>query len=81
MKEKNPEYYLVFRRNIRLLRNEKGLSAIEASKEVGLRSIKRYADLEEGRMPPSVSEVIRISDFYKVKIDTLINQTAIITFI
>ena len=73
--------YHTFRRNIRLLRHEKGFTANEAAKEVGLRHCKRYADLEEGRMPPHVEEIIKISEYYKVKIDTLIYKTSTIQFI
>lgn len=73
--------YHSFRRNIRMLRQEKGLSAVEASRKIGLRHQKRYLDLEEGRMPPHVDKVIKISEYFKVKIDTLIYKTATIQFI
>lgn len=73
--------YHTFKRNIRLLRHEKGFTAKEASEAVGLRNNKRFADLEEGRMPPHVDEVIKISEYFKVNIDTLIYKTATITFI
>lgn len=73
--------YHSFQRNIRLLRQEKSLSAKEAADLVGLRNSKRFGDLEEGRMPPHVDEIMKIAEFFKVKIDTIIYKTATITFI
>lgn len=63
----------IFRYNLRLLRHSEGLSATELSLKLNLFP-KRIADLEGGRMPPNLSDVVAIVDYFPITFDDLLDQ-------
>lgn len=69
-----------FRTNLRVLRGQTKVSAVELSKEIGLKSGSRITDLEYGRGTPEMEEVILIANYFKVKLDEIIYKEAKIYF-
>jgi DNA-binding XRE family transcriptional regulator len=59
-----------FRYNLRLLRATTELSGVELSDKLGLAS-KRINDLEEGRTPPKMEDVISIATFFNITLSDL----------
>lgn len=53
------------------LRLEKGLTQNEIAKRLGV-SRSAYTYYETGRSEPSISSLIKLSDFYEVSIDEII---------
>lgn len=62
-----------FRNNLRLLRTSHGLSGVELSAELKM-TPNRVHDLEEGRMPPKIDDLVRIIDFFDITFDDLLDQ-------
>lgn len=57
--------------NLRFLRDEAGLSQDAMAKELEI-TRARYAAYEEDRNEPSITMLIKISDYYKISIDALV---------
>ena len=66
--------------NIAVIRKAKGVSALDLSRDCGLKSQKRVNDIEEGRGRLSIDELIKIADYLGVSIDGILKKTAKITF-
>lgn len=62
-----------FKYNLRLLRTAKGLSGVEASEQMGMIA-NRVNDLEGGRMPPNITDLVKIVDFFDLSFDDLLDQ-------
>lgn len=60
-----------FRYNLQLLRQSEGLSGGELSLKLGMPE-KRINDLEGGRMPPRLDDLVRIADYFPITYDDLI---------
>lgn len=60
-----------FKYNLKLLRASSGLSGKELSIELDM-SVKRINDLEEGRMPPNLEDLIKIVGYFKISFDDLL---------
>jgi transcriptional regulator with XRE-family HTH domain len=57
--------------NLRTLRNKRGLFQIDIADAIDI-DMKAYAKYEEGRSEPNISSLIRLSEYYKITVDTLI---------
>jgi transcriptional regulator with XRE-family HTH domain len=60
-----------FKHNLRLLRASKSISGVELSQELNM-PIKRINDLEEGRLPPKLDDLIKICSFYNISFDDIL---------
>lgn len=69
-----------FRRNLRVLRANVDISAVELSNKIKLKNGKRCVDLEYGRGNPSLEELMGICDYFKVSMDDLMNKKITVTF-
>lgn len=69
-----------FRTNLRILRGQTKISAVELSKEIGIESGSRIQALEYGRGNPTMEEVIIISKYFNINIDDIMNKKAKIIF-
>lgn len=78
--EKRAHLYENFIKNIRLLRAETGMSAVELAKESGIASGTRILNLEYGRGTPETEEIILYSKFFKSTMDDILYKTATIIF-
>lgn len=56
------------------LRERLRLSAIDAAKALDM-SLTKYIQFEQSEVNPSINELIRISDFYGVSIDSLVGHS------
>lgn len=63
----------MFSERVRLLRKEKGLTQVQAAKEVNM-SNRGYQDLELGRKP-QYETLLALADFYNVSVDWLMGRT------
>ena len=63
----------MFSENIRLLRQERGMTQTDVAIRVGM-SVRGYQDLELGRMPRA-NHLLAIAEFYEVSIDWLMGRT------
>jgi DNA-binding Xre family transcriptional regulator len=61
----------LFRKNLILLRASQALSGRDLSEKL-LMSKNRINDLEEGRMPPTFSDLIKIVDFFPITFNDLL---------
>ena len=59
--------------NLRKLRYLTGLTQSDMGDVIGL-SVKTYAKYEEGRNECSFNTLIKLSEFYNIKIDKLLKQ-------
>jgi DNA-binding XRE family transcriptional regulator len=59
-----------FRYNLRLLRATTEYSGVELSEKLGVAS-KRINDLEEGRTPPKMEDVIAIASYFNITLSDL----------
>ena len=74
--------YELFRRNLRLLRAQTGLSAEGLGKELGFPKHHRISDLELGKATePKLIEVKTICDYFKVTIDQLLYKKTVVSFV
>lgn len=64
--------YKNFRTNLVKLRGSMGLSAKELAEKCGLKSSKRILDIEEGRLPPKLEDVICICGYFEQSIDSML---------
>jgi len=62
----------IFRYNLKLLRASEELSGEELSCKLHL-PIKRINDLEGGRMPPNLEDLIKIVNHYPITFDDLLD--------
>ena len=67
-----------FRKNIQLLRIEKGYSANELSIELGF-SLRRVSNFEQSHKPTS-EELFIISKFFNIPTDDLVHKKAKVVF-
>ena len=65
--------------NLKLLRASKDLSGKELAEKTGM-AIKRIADLEEGRVNPTIVDLVSISTFFNISYDDLLAKKAKVTF-
>jgi DNA-binding XRE family transcriptional regulator len=72
--------YEKFRTNLRILRGQTKISAVNLAKKIGIESGSRISALEYGRGNPTMEETILIAKYFNVTMDDLINKKAIITF-
>lgn len=63
----------MFAQRVRILRKEKGLTQVQAAKEVHM-SNRGYQDLELGRKP-QYETLLTIADFFDVSVDWLMGRT------
>lgn len=80
LSESRDKLYEKFYNNIRLLVAAEQLSMVDLSRQLGLKSGSRINDLCYGRGVPSSEELIVLSRHYKCTIDSLLNETAIISW-
>ena len=59
---------------IRELRKEKGYTTVELSTKLGIEQ-SYYSKLELGKQTISLSNLLKIANFYNVSIDYLVNRT------
>lgn len=71
----------LFRNNLSAARAVMGYSVKEVAEKSGLRSQDRLYDLEEGRCPPSLQEVINLSQVLNISIDDLLFGKSTLSFI
>lgn len=57
--------------NLKLLRASKDLSGKDLAEKTGM-AIKRIADLEEGRVNPTLVDLVSISTFFNISYDDLL---------
>jgi transcriptional regulator with XRE-family HTH domain len=62
----------IFRYNLKLLRASEELSGEELSNKLQL-PLKRINDLEGGRMPPNLEDLIKIVNHYPITFDDLLD--------
>ncbi len=67
-----------FRFNLKLLRMDHEISADELSKQLDF-SKKRIADIE-GRVPPTLVEIVAVANYFDVTPDNLLIQRGGVTF-
>jgi DNA-binding XRE family transcriptional regulator len=65
-----------FRNNLKIARALKQITAKELSAALGLKQMKRIADIEEGRGLPSLTEVSDICKYFDVPIDDMLYRQA-----
>lgn len=63
-------------RNLKILRNEKGLSQLDLAEELNIPQ-STYAQYESGSTEPKFSTLITLADYFNVTVDFLIDRTAI----
>lgn len=63
----------IFRFNLRILRQSEALSAEQLAVTLDL-PVKRISDLEEGRMPPKLDDIVRIVDHFPITFDDLLDS-------
>ena len=63
----------MFAERLRILRNEKKLTQLQAAKELNI-SYRAYQDLEQGGMP-RCNNLLSIAEHYGVSIDWLLGRT------
>lgn len=63
----------IFRYNLKMLRASEELSGEELSNKLQL-PIKRINDLEGGRMPPNLEDLIKIVNHYPITFDDLLDS-------
>lgn len=68
-----------FRKNLRIVRNMKGYSPEELSKELKFTSRKRICLIEAGILKPTSHEIRCICVFLDVNIDDMLKKKATIT--
>lgn len=76
--ENSIDLFKDFRKNLELLRIEKGLSTEELAHNLAL-SRKRIIDLEygkNGRGVPKSEELLNIAAYFQVKVDDLVHKKA-----
>jgi transcriptional regulator with XRE-family HTH domain len=81
--ENNIDLFINFRRNLELLRIEKGLSTEQLSNELGMTK-KRIVDIEygkKGRGVPKAKELFNIAKFFNVTVEDLVHKKAKIILI
>jgi len=66
-----------FRRNIKVVRGSKAMTAKELSEAANLKQKKRVADIEEDRGVPTLDEVSSICDILEVGIDDMLFKVAV----
>ena len=62
----------IFRYNLKLLRASEEISGEELSNKLQM-PIKRINDLEGGRMPPNLEDLIKIVNHYPITFDDLLD--------
>lgn len=57
------------------------ISSAQLSKELGFTTVKRVADIEEGRVQkPRLEELLAFAKYFNIEIDTLLYKKAKIIF-
>ena len=64
--------------NIKLLRQAKGLSQVELSKELGVTK-QCVSNWENDNVIPSVEMLVKLADYFKVTTDYLLGRTQTVT--
>jgi len=69
------EFYKLVSKNVKKYRQEKGESQLEFSQNVGFNSVSFYCDCENNKNGKhfNLLHVVRIADYLKVDINTIIN--------
>lgn len=62
----------IFKYNLKMLRASEELSGEELSNKLQI-PIKRINDLEGGRMPPNLEDLIKIVNYYPITFDDLLD--------
>lgn len=69
------KFYKLVSKNVKKYRQEKGESQLEFSQNVGFNSVSFYCDCENNKNGKhfNLLHVVRIADYLKVDINTIIN--------
>ncbi len=79
IKTANPKF-AIFRDNIYKMRTVLGKSQRELSAELNLKNEKRISDIEYGLSIPRSEELIKISEYFGVTIDDILNKQVTINY-
>lgn len=71
-KKELDEVMAIFRHNLRLLRLNEKLTQNELSERLMMNK-KRIGGLEEGRLKPTIEEIIKIVDYFPITFDVLLD--------
>jgi len=62
----------LFIANLKLLRASVGLSQKELALAVGISS-RKIADMEEGKLPPTLADLVRLVEYFPITFDDLLD--------
>jgi len=63
----------IFQYNLKILRTSEGLNGTQMASRLDL-PVKRVNDLEEGRMPPNLRDLIKIVDYFPIDFNCLLDS-------